>query len=241
MQQLKYFLDLPEDPYPIVEEELSYPEFWKDCPPGEKFEYHNYNFVILGIIIEELTGMTLEEYYQENIFTPLGMFNTSFYVSNFDINQLAVPYVHFPVRLPGFYIPLPQYELGYFKAAGGIRSTVNDLSHFLIAHMNGGVYNDVRILNESSIDMMHNVTDSDGSYGLGWTSVNLGFITIEGHPGNTYGFISGMGFNRSKNIGILLFYNEWYPPLFSMLGSPIIEQLVQISILQALLEKTEEL
>src|SRR4028119_1681900 len=46
-------------------------------PPGKGFYYSNTNFVLLGMIVEELTGRPLEEAYEERIFEPLGMTQTS--------------------------------------------------------------------------------------------------------------------------------------------------------------------
>src|ERR687885_813247 len=52
---------------------LSYPP---DFSPGDGFQYSNTNTVLLGMIIEELTGQPLEQAYQERLFVPLGMSST---------------------------------------------------------------------------------------------------------------------------------------------------------------------
>lgn len=244
LENIKFFLGCigPEEPYPWIEEELTDPYLWSKEPPGVHEEYSNKNFIILGMILERLSGQTLEEYCQEKIFEPLNMNNTSFYVSNLNLDKLAVPYIHFPIRFRGMYVPLPQYETRAYKAAGGLRTTLDDFSHFFIAHMNGGVYNNVRILNESTVEMMHNRSYPDGNYGLGWMYRGFPIIGLwDGHGGGTFGFMSLMMVKRPENIGILYFYNEWYPPLFSVQSVPLKEAIFTYVLINSLLEKAEKL
>ena len=46
-------------------------------PPGEKFDYSNTNTLLLGKVLEKVTGKPLAQLYQDQLFTPLGMTNTS--------------------------------------------------------------------------------------------------------------------------------------------------------------------
>lgn len=231
---------LPEDPYPWLEE-IIVPEIWGDYSPGEKFAYSNLGFITLGYLIELITNQSLEDYCQDNIFTPLDMMNTSFHYEDLDTDRLAVPYIRLPVRGFGIYIPLPQYDKRCAKSAGGIRSTVSDLSHFLIAHMNGGVYKDKRILKNSTIELMHKPAYPNSNYGLGWMIGPLeNNETIEGHSGGIYGFISYMYIYRTNNVGVIYFYNGWYPPLFSKKSFSLNKELADALILTALFQKANE-
>lgn len=78
-----------------------YDELWKDYPnykirkssdlislfinkpmvyrPGERFQYNNTGFVVLGLIIEKLTGQLFDEYLKKNVFEPCSMFDTGYY------------------------------------------------------------------------------------------------------------------------------------------------------------------
>jgi CubicO group peptidase (beta-lactamase class C family) len=182
---------------------LYHPEHWGDYPPGEKFYYSNVAFILLGYLIELLSGESFEDYCMVHIFEPLFMNNTSFYIENFDTEKLAVPYV----RLHGFYIPLPNYELNCYNPPAGLRTNIIDLSHFLIAHMNEGVHDGVRILNASSIEEMHR-WQYNVRYGFGWDYIDHRDNVVQGHEGSQLGFRSFMHYCDIDNVGVIYFFNE---------------------------------
>ena len=205
-----------EEPYPFLKE-LLIPggnwyesDIWADFPPGENFSYSNWNFVILGYLVELLSGQPFEQYCKENIFIPLGMMNTSFTFEDLDASRLATPYI----CLAKFYIPIPQYDMPIFNPAGGIRTNVQDLSHFLIAHMNNGEYNEVQILDKETVELIHTVQypNNSGLYGLGWFKLSIAGESYDLHPGGTYGFSSFMISRNSDNVGVICFFNQCTTP-----------------------------
>jgi CubicO group peptidase (beta-lactamase class C family) len=150
------------------------------------------------------------------------MYNTSFYVDDLNQEQLSVPYMW----LHEIYIPIPYYDYHCRTPCGGLNSNLEDLSHFLIAHMNGGIYNGVRILNESTIEEMHTVQYphiEPGEYGLGWEIGEVYDGIVEGHGGSTLGFNSGMYYyspaNSTEKVGLIYFWNEemWSSSLIGFL------------------------
>jgi CubicO group peptidase (beta-lactamase class C family) len=101
--------------------------------------------------------------------------------------------------------------------AGGLYSTVVDLSHFFIAHMNGGVWNGVRILEADTVAEMHRIQppgsldeNTGHYYGLGWTvmpqPLNLA-VNLSGHGGGYWGVHTWMYYLVSENIGVIYFVN----------------------------------
>ena len=158
-----------------------------------------------------MTNESYEEYCMANIFIPLNMKNTGFTAEEFKKNSLAKPYA----RLLGFYIPMPHYYFNFLFPAGGIKTTVEDLSHFLIAHLNGGVYDDVRILNESTVDLMHTqqYPDSEWSgyrFGLGWAKWTDDYGEIyEGYSGGAPGNLAMLKIRESDNNAIIYFANSY--------------------------------
>ncbi|UCH72265.1 MAG: serine hydrolase, partial [Thermoplasmatales archaeon] len=177
---------------------------WLDKPPGEKFAYANTNFVILGYLIEKISNQSFEEYCKENIFEPLNMTNTGYRLSDFDMDKIAVPHV----RIGRIYFLLPIYENRAHSAAG-LRTTAVDLSHFLIAHMNGGLYEGIRILNESTVKLMQTIQYPNGKYGLGWRNVTYeNGETYIGHGGNIHGARAEIKLRLSDNIGVIYIWNE---------------------------------
>ena len=112
--------------------------------------------------------------------------------------------------------------------AGGLFTNVKDLSHFLIAHMNGGVYNGTRILNESTVEEMHKIQPPGNKngflFGLAWLSLSrsiwLGlqyplFFTLyfskvlySGHLGDiSWGLHTRMNMKISDKVGVIYFVN----------------------------------
>jgi CubicO group peptidase (beta-lactamase class C family) len=209
----------PEDSYPWLEDVLIpggkfyNPIVWHDYPPGEEGNYSNVGFILLGYLIERITNQTFEQYCQENILTPLQMQNTSFHPDTLNKDRIATPYV----RILRLYIPLRHYDYNYVTAAGGIRSTLEDLSHFLIAHLNGGEYNSVRILEEETIELMHTIQYPNSRFGLGWiVNIKDDGSTLVGHSGGAPGGSALIKMSASENIGFIFFinyYRDIYHPL----------------------------
>jgi CubicO group peptidase (beta-lactamase class C family) len=195
-------LNYPEYPYPRIKEyivpngSLYKKSIWMDKPPGEVTQYTNVGFMLLEHLFNCISGQPLEEYCRYNIFNPLNMMNTSFQLSYFDQKQIAIPYA----RISLLKIPLPHFQLAH--ASSNLRTTCEDLSHFLIAHMNGGVYNGVRILNESTISLMHSVQYPNSHFGLGWDAIN------QGHGGSWLGCDSNMWIRNSNSTGLIFFMNK---------------------------------
>ena len=132
--------------------------------PGTDFEYH-VGYPVIGAIIEQITGQTLEDFYQERIFKPLGMKDTSFYLDESLLD-----------RFPACY--KPSYEDGkwrlivhdwpetsekvkgpkiYFAAGGdmgGILSTAADYVRFAQMLLNNGEFDGVRLLGRKSVELM---------------------------------------------------------------------------------------
>jgi len=191
------------------------PIYWSDNPPGEQLVYSAIGYEVLGYLVNILSGQPFDKYCKEHIFEPLDMKNTSFYKNYFDIKNLARPYIWI---LNTTYLPLIHYK-DWNCAVGGIRSSVMDLSHFLIAIMNGGVYNNYRILEEETVQLMRtrqfpgNSSDGRFTYGLGWRiSVRYSNNSI-GHSGGMPGALTYMYYYLNENTGIIFFTNQ-YPLLY---------------------------
>jgi CubicO group peptidase (beta-lactamase class C family) len=185
-------------------------EYWADYPPGSKPQYSNLAFTVIGYLIERMTGQTLEDFCQKNIFRPLKMMNTTFIRDKINKKQLARPYF----KIAGFFIPFPNSDLKFCDPAGGIYTTIEDLSHFLIAHMNNGTYNGISILNSSTVELMHTIQYPESGvgfrmqFGLGWlVYVNNDEIVYEGHAGDLTCFHARMFYKKTDNVGIIFFYN----------------------------------
>jgi len=202
--------------------------------PGEKAQYANINYDIVAFLVEIISEEPFYEYCENNIFDPLDMKSTSFNINNYNEEQLATPYVWDyteNILLRG------QHQMHIHYPVGFLFTTVIDLSHFLIAHMNNGVYNGTNILRETTVQEMHTIQTPTGgmTYGLGWDFRSRSFWLIgehmfyspyfyifnfpikiySGHGGDahmispyTYGVGTLMHMKESDNSGVIIFSNN---------------------------------
>jgi len=186
------------------------PKNWENYPPGEKKSYSCTAYELLGYLVERITNQSLPEYCIKNIFQPLNMKNTSYHPSYYKKEQLAVQYIY----LFGRYIDLPEFEDRNY-ASGGLRSNLEDLSHYLIAYMNGGEYNGAKILKNDTVKLMFTRQypgDNFIGYGLGWqifSGHNHSQNNIRiGHSGGMPGSQTYMFYHVSDGVGIIIFTNQ---------------------------------
>ncbi|WP_106792291.1 serine hydrolase [Aquimarina sp. Aq78] len=154
-----------------------------DFDPGEKWLYNNSGYIILGFIIEKISGQSYEDFVEQNIFTPLAM-NNSYYGSKREvIKNRASGYQTREGYVNSAYLSM---TLPY--AAGSLMSTVEDLHKWQNA-----VNTNVLVKAETIKKAFQNTTLKNGKptyYGYGW-SVNeiKGIPTIE-HGGGIFGYTS---------------------------------------------------
>lgn len=126
--------------------------------PGTKYQY-SLCLDVIGGIIEVVSGMTLGEYFEKNIFAPLGMNETSFGLDEEKLSRLAVQYQLDPAtgevnELPATYNPFV-FGTEYHSGGAGLISSVKDQIIFADALANGGVgKNGNRILSKAGVELM---------------------------------------------------------------------------------------
>jgi CubicO group peptidase (beta-lactamase class C family) len=133
-----------------------------DAHPGEKYVY-GYNTDILGVVIEKVSGKSLDEFITSRILTPLGMKDTHFYLPQSKVNRLATVYSAFadkPLERapdPGHMVGQGAYVNGprkSFPGGAGLLSTASDYAKFLQMMLNKGTFNGNRILAPSTVELM---------------------------------------------------------------------------------------
>ena len=214
-------------------------EIWNNKTPGTYFTYCNLNFGILGTLIEKIDGKRFDIFIKENISEPLGI-SGSFNVCDIkNINKLATlyrnsePTVDDKKGISPTQRDLSQYKIGdngiIYGPQGGFRVSALDLSKYMLMHMNGGVINDVKILDTATIALMHslqwkfNGNNGDNyhnlfnAWGLGFhliTNSKNGDIIFDsaemlGHSGDAYGLISSMFFDKCGKFGFVFICNGY--------------------------------
>jgi CubicO group peptidase (beta-lactamase class C family) len=132
-----------------------------DAHPGEAFVY-GYSTDILGAVIEEISGKSLDVFLKERIFDRLGMVDTHFYLPAEKTSRLSVVYNQEDNKIvradddgeeesQGHYVVGPRKS---FSGGAGLLSTSDDYARFLQMLLNGGIYNDSRILSRKSVELM---------------------------------------------------------------------------------------
>lgn len=133
--------------------------------------YSDIGYILLGFIIEELTGC-LEEFVEENIFQPLDMKETFFNPRGENVESCAsTEYCKMRKRLiKGQVHDEKAYILGGIAGHAGLFSTAEDLTKFIQMYLQGGNYRGEQILNRQTIDLVGRIHTSQGDSrrGLGW-------------------------------------------------------------------------
>ena len=201
------------------------PQVWNNYHPGDDMYYANIGYSVLGHLVEQISGQSFEGYCREHIFAPLEMNDTSFRLTNVNISRAAVPYWYVDRE----YYPYLHYNILEYPA-GGLRTSILDLSRFLILHMNNGTYGNTQILTPESVEEMQTIQYPSDTYQFQY---GLGFQIWEtrtgmkiGHTGGLYGVATKMVYKKSNNIGIIMFTNAAIENLRDNFAFSMIEQLL---------------
>jgi len=162
--------------------------------PGDKFTY-GLNTDVLGYLVEILSGSSLDQFFKERIFEPLGMKDTYFYIPEAKQNRLMVlqteDKTHHTTKLPlivqlngDCFSNYPNLNQTYYSGGGGLSSTAYDYSIFMQMLLNGGEYNGKRLLSPATIRMM--TTNQIGELYNNKNKFGLGFeLVTEANYGKT--------------------------------------------------------
>lgn len=167
-----------------------------DFSPGEFFSYSNSNYLILGLLIEELTDISYQEYLDQKIYTPLNLLNTGRGPDTIDGVERAKGYKE---RLEVDTYPMP-----IAFSAGEIESTVADLEKWGDAMMTD------YFTPEEKETVLAIPTGQDGvnAPGAGWFTLNMGDQVIYHHGGDINGFTSLLVLIPDSKGMIILLSNE---------------------------------
>ncbi|MFB7937891.1 serine hydrolase domain-containing protein [Streptomyces sp. NPDC056049] len=155
--------------------------------PGVSYRYSNANFVVVGMLIEKLTGKPVDRAYEHRIFKPLKLRDTSYVHPDTRIKGLRVRgYLH-PDAAGQPLVDSTEQTVSWAQSAGAVISTPADLNTFTSALMRG------RLLSPAMLEEMTTVTPTDTTntrfYGLGLRRYDLTCGTqVYGHTGTVQGY-----------------------------------------------------
>jgi len=211
------------------------PENFQAWAPGDRWDYNNVAFGLVGYLVEQISGELFTDYCREHIFQPLGLNETSWYLADIDLSRHVVPYTYVEgdeirsptwggrplgVILEGSGSTVPVGDGHHASCAynhpnfpdGFLRTSVRQLSRFARAYLNGGVLDGQRILEESTIREMFQpqLPGGFGTQGLTWyTYPDVRGKEVWGHGGSDPGINTGIRLVPDEGIAAIVFINTW--------------------------------
>ena len=178
-------------------------------PPGQYMTYGDFAANLAGYTIEEISGLSFEQYMDQHILTPLDMTSSTFnQVLPAEASaRLAIGYEYQDQHQE----PVPFFYIRY-APAGGLRTTAADMNNFMLALLNGGQYNGAQILNQDTVEMMFNQQFAPDpqmagiTYGLFEHFENGQRVLLR--DGDGVGTRSRMVLMPDQDIGFFISYNS---------------------------------
>jgi CubicO group peptidase (beta-lactamase class C family) len=184
-------------------------------PVGEKFEYSNANYQVLGAIVQAASGWSYEDHVQEEIYDPLDMGNC--YTSQDEAlkNDLSTGYVRW-----WFNIDIPRtrvFNRGNLPS-GMLMCDARGMAHYLMGYLNEGRFGDATILSAEGIAQMHEpavqadrvvtqTEDDDSFYGMGWYVGTIHGRRVIHHGGDVANHQTALLMVPEEELGIALITN----------------------------------
>ncbi len=175
-----------------------------DFQPGEKTQYSNSNFIILGILIEDLTGTPYSNALHSRITQPQDMGNTSFAESQFMPEEKTYSNGYMFDDNYEYFEVTEKFNMSVAYSAGAIISDMNELRKWIYELTSGS------LVSSSLFEQMQVFSPifQDMEYGLGIMRFRDNYL---GHAGDGMGYHTFAARNPQKNITIIIFFNGEYP------------------------------
>jgi CubicO group peptidase (beta-lactamase class C family) len=188
--------------------------------PGEKFIYNNNMYLVLGRIVEKVSGRKWDDFLRNELFQPLGMKSTS--AAKSEIRRwenVAAPHATDAGKLQRIQRYIPDAT----APAGAIHSNVLDMAQWLKLHLEGGVSDDRQVISKVRMEEMHTAPQqaekkdpaeprdprvSTENYGLGWFFNDQGGRQVVEHSGNGNGFVSWVAMIPEERLGLVVLSNH---------------------------------
>jgi CubicO group peptidase (beta-lactamase class C family) len=193
-------------------------EEWALARPGERHAYLNEGYILLGSIIESVSGQGYAEYMSGSVLRPLGMDRSTFLEEDVKRDpDVATPYV---TNDEGVKVAT-RYPFGQMLADGGLMSNALDMARFASMLLNGGELDSVRLARPETIQTMMEPkvrTVEEPLLGTGHHAYGYGLRIKEGfmggnlvyHSGSVFGSSGYMGLLPDEGVGVVLLANGGY-------------------------------
>jgi CubicO group peptidase (beta-lactamase class C family) len=198
-------------------------DHYADRAPGERYEYSNLGYNMVGTIVERVSGERFDAYVKAHMLDSLGLYG-GYVPDALDADRFAQIYRWREgegfVRSEQAYAPLGErlngYVAGYdtpmLSPTGGVKISAPDLAKYMLMHMNLGQWNGVRIITAEHARRMQTPTvevDEHAGYGLAIRTDGalVPGVVLTGHTGSAYGLYSSMFFDPERKYGFIVMTN----------------------------------
>lgn len=198
--------------------------------PGEQYEYSNTNYDILGLVVQEVSGRTFDAFIEQELFTPLDMRRsyTSLHAARAN-GATSAYYITAGVPVVADAIVPVSRATG---PSAGFASTAEDLSNWLMMHLNGGQFRGRRVIAPSSLALLHTpgiTVGEQSAYAMGWitfpfsdavtaTDATSPAPRVLAHGGEWLGATALIAFMPEQRTGVVMLLNASNPPVASGLS-----------------------
>jgi CubicO group peptidase (beta-lactamase class C family) len=178
--------------------------------PGVVHSYSNYGANLAGHLVEQVSGLSFDQFVEENILHPLGMDGTTFRqpLPETLAANLATGYTYADGTLEA--APLTYAKMA---PASAVTLTPIDMAAFMIAHLHEGEYGNIRILEPTTAQEMHRqqFTHHPELPGMtyGFKERTINGLRVIGHGGDIHTFASQMVLIPEEDLGFFVVYNRF--------------------------------
>ena len=176
-------------------------------PPGDISSYSTFGIALAGLLVENVSGMSLEEYMKKNIWEPMGMGMTSIDLPEEHEDYVTLGYEY----RQGVNVPQP-WEWYHTFPASSINSTMPDMGKYLQMLLNKGVYNEKRILSEkmamAMLTQQLSVHPDIRGFSYGLYEENVAGLKTINHGGDMLGYCSYMSLAPEINMGLYVAHHH---------------------------------
>ncbi|MFF2141354.1 serine hydrolase domain-containing protein [Kitasatospora sp. NPDC058190] len=173
-------------------------------PPGQDWHYSNTNYVVVGMLIEKVTGRSWREEVEDRIIRPLGLRHTSLPTTS---TAIPGPHAHGYFKFPEGPGDVTRLSPTIADAAGAGISTTDDLNRFHAALFGGTLLAPAQLAEMTTTVRIPGLPG--GEYGLGMARYDLSCGRFWGHTGEIPGYSTAMFGTRDGSRQVALSYNEY--------------------------------
>ena len=200
--------------------------------PGDYLSYSNDTFLLLGAIIERLTGRIYRKYMTTHLLDAIGMYRSTYSIEELTrFQDVTVPYMY--SEKTGDFVEQQWPALGNFEVGGGVRSCVTDMLKYGEVYVNGGKRGDKVIVSPAGLAYMQQPIYRHArktSYGSALQiTPDHGGVTLVEHGGSQEGVASNFGFIPERGLVVVVLTNTsgasanllWLAAANTALGLPL--------------------